>query len=155
MKKLLFQTIACAAVLLPISQADAKPYGGFNPGKKITMVVTEKISSKSVNGVLKNNVPVPAGIPDYKVGQKVKFKIGKKGQLTGPDGLSLPYKSGRGGVAEANNYLIPPSKSRPEGDSGLIFKDAANKPLNASLFFARFKVSGYSGVTSVVSYTLE
>lgn len=155
MKQLLLQTIACCAVLLPFSQAEAKTYGGFAPGKTFTMTVKKKVSTKSVNTTTTKNVPVPAGIPDYKVGQKVKFKIGKKGQFTGPDGLSLPFKTGTTGAAAVNVYYIPPTRTKPQGDTGEVFKTAANQPTHVALFFARFKISGFSGVTNVVSYTLE
>ncbi len=153
MKQLLLQTIACCAVLLPFSQAEAKTYGGFAPGKKIYMVVKEKISGKvDFSGKVIKKGPVPAGIPDYKVGDKITFKIGKKGQLTGPDGLSLPFKQDAG---SANVYFIPPSRNRPSGDIGQVFKDADNKPTATALTFFKVKISGFVPTTYTVVYSLE
>lgn len=153
MKHLLLQTIACCAVLLPFSQAEAKTYGGFTPGKTFTMKVKEKVSGKvDMTGKVLKKTPVPAGIPDYKVGQKIKFKIGAKGQLTGPDGLSLPFKNDAG---TANVYYIQPSRSNPSGDIGQVFKDTEGKPTDTALTFFKVKISGFIPTTYTVVYTLE
>ena len=153
MKKLLLQTIACCAVLLPFSQAEAKTYGGFKPGKRIYMVVKEKISGKvDLSGKVLKKTPVPDGIPDYKVGDKITFKIGKKGQLTGPKGLNLPFKQDAG---SANVYFIPPSRNNPSGDIGQVYKDANNKPTATALTFFKVKISGFVPTTYTVVYSLE
>ena len=153
MKQLLLQTIACCAVLLPLSKADAKTFGGFKAGKTFTMTVEEKISGQvDLTGRVLKKTPVPAGIPDYKKGQKVKFKIGKKGQLTGPDGLSLPFKQDAG---TANVYFIPPSRTNPSGDIGQVYKNSAGKPTATALTFFKVKISGFVPTTYTVVYTLE
>lgn len=153
MKQLLLNTIACCAVLLPFSQAEAKTYGGFAPGKKFEFKVKEKISGKvNLSGKVIKKTPVPAGVPDYKLGDTIKFKIGKKGQLTGPKGLNLPFKEDAG---TANVYYIPPSKNRPEGDIGQVFKDSKGKPTAVALTFFKVKISGYVPTTYTVVYTLE
>lgn len=153
MKQLLLQTIACCAVLLPFSQVEAKTFGGFAPGKTFTLKVTEKISGQvDLTGKVIKKTPVPAGIPDYKVNQRIKFRIGAKGQLTGPDGLSLPFKNDAG---TANVYYIAPSRSNPSGDIGQVYKNTANKPTAAALTFFKVKISGFTPTTSTVVYTLE
>lgn len=153
MKQLLLHTIACCAVLLPFSQAEAKTYGGFSPGKTFTMTVKEKISGQvDITGKVLKKTPVPAGIPDYRVGQRVKFKIGARGQLTGPDGLSLPFKNDAG---TANVYYIQPSRSNPSGDIGQVFKNTKGKPTATALTFFKVKISGFTPVTNTVVYTLE
>ena len=150
MKQLLLKTVACAAVLLPLSQAHA---GNFPKGTTFTMTVTEKVSSKAVGFQIFKKVPVPAGIPNFKVGQKVKFKIGPKGQLTIPSAdVSIPFKQDGG---SANVYVIPPSRTKPNGDIGQVFKDSAGKPTATALSFFKFKVSGMSSTTWTVAYTLE
>ena len=95
MKKLLLQTLACCAVLLPFSQVEAKTFGGFKPGKTFKLKVTEVISSKSVGTKIIKKAPIPSSIPKLKKGTTIRFKIGAKGQLTAK-GLSIPFKSDTG-----------------------------------------------------------
>lgn len=83
---------------------------------------------------------MPAGIPNYEVGQKIKFKIGARGQLTGPDSLSLPFKNDGG---TANVYYIQPSRSNPS-DIGKVFKNANGKPTASALTFFKVKISGFT-----------
>jgi hypothetical protein len=150
MKKLLLQAIACAAVLLPLSQAQA---GNFPKGTTFTMTVTEKVSSKVVGFQIFNKAAVPKGIPNFKVGQKVKFTIGPKGQLMiKQEGVSLPFKQDGG---SANVYYIVPTRKKPSGDIGEVFKDTTGKPTGTALSFFKFKYSGMTTTTNTVVYTLE
>jgi hypothetical protein len=150
MKQLLLQAIACAAVLLPFSQAQAE---NFPKGTTFTRTVTEKVSSKASGFKTYPKVPVPAGIPNFKVGQKVKFTIGPKGQLLiKKAGVSLPFKQDAG---SANVYYIVPTRKKPSGDIGQVFKDSAGKPTGVALSFFKFKYSGFTTTTNTVVYTLE
>ncbi len=150
MKQLLLKTLACAAVLLPLSEAHA---ANFPKGTTFTRTVTEKVSSKTVGFKVFKKVPVPAGIPNFKVGQKVKFVIGPKGQLQiKKNGVSIPFKSDGG---SANVYVVPPSRTKPSGDIGEVFKDSTGKPTSVALSFFKSKVSGYTATTNTVVYTLE
>lgn len=151
MKQLLLQTIACCAVLLPFSQLEAKSYGGFKPGKTFTMKVTERITAKTVGTKVVKNVPVPTGVPNYKKGQKVKFTIGAKGQLTAK-GLSIPFKED-GGTANVYNKVV--TTGAPKSDTGEVFKSSTNKPVNVALMFNRTKVDGFSTSVTTVTYVLE
>lgn len=149
MKQLLLKTIACAAVLLPLSTQA----GNFPKGTTFTRTVTEKISSKTVGFKVIKKTPVPAGIPNFKVGQKVKFVIGPKGQLQiKKNGVSIPFKSDGG---SANVYVVPPSRTKPSGDIGEVFKDSTGKPTSVALSFFKTKVSGFTATTNTVVYTLE
>lgn len=145
--------IVCGAALLPFSQAQAATtYGGFAPGKTITMTVKTRISKAVVGfGTKAKTVAVPSGVPDYKLGQKITFTIGSKGQLTAKN-LSLPFKSDAG---TANVYYIKPDSSHPQGDIGQVFKTVKNKPLAAHLLFVRVKISGTTPTTTTVDYTFE
>jgi hypothetical protein len=151
MKQLLLQTIACCAVLLPFSQLEAKSYGGFKPGKTFTMKVTERITAKNIGTKVVKNVPVPAGVPNYKKGQKVKFTIGAKGQLIAK-GMSIPFKED--GVT-ANVYNKVVTTGAPKADTGEVFKNAKNKPIATALMFTRTKVDGFSTSVTTVTYSLE
>jgi hypothetical protein len=151
MKQLLLQTIACCAVLLPFSQLEAKSYGGFKPGKTFTFKVSEKITAKTVGTKVVKNVPVPAGVPNYKVGQKVKFTIGAKGQLIA-QGMSIPFKSDGG---SANVYNKTVTTGAPKADTGEVFKSSTNKPTGAALLFTRTTISGFSSSVTSITYTFE
>ena len=80
MKTLLFKTLACAAVLLPLGQIQAKTFGSFTPNKMFTLELTAKESFKVKPGGARKNSGIPNGVPNFKIGQKVKFKIGSKTQ---------------------------------------------------------------------------
>ena len=159
MKQLLLQTIACCAVLLPFSQAEAKTYGGLVPGQKFTFTVNYKTSSKTVGAVTKEDVAVPAGIPDFKPGSKVTFTVGPKGQLTAK-GMSLPFKKvdtktnpGR----ESNLYILPPPPDSPYpfGDTGSLAKTGTTKPVGLSLSFNKIIVTGGKSAHHRVFYALD
>lgn len=152
MKQLLLKTIACAAVLLPFSQAEAKTYGGFKPGKEFTFTVKEKISVKKGLTGAATKTAVPSSVPNYNKGQKIKFKIGPKGQLTGPKNLSIPFKDD-GGTANVYNYYK--TGKNPMTNTGTVYKNLKNKPHGVALFFVRTSGSGFSMKTTTVTYTLE
>lgn len=153
MKQLLVKAIACAALLLPVTTAQAKEYGGWAPGKTFRFTVKAKVSGKAdaLGNVIKK-APVPAGVPNYSKGQKVKFTIGPKGQLQGPDGLNLPFKSDGG---SANVYANTPSAKNPQANVGEVFKNASGKPVGVALTFFKVKLDGFATTTYVVHYTLE
>jgi hypothetical protein len=151
MKKLLLQTLACAAVLLPFSQAQAKTYGGFKPGKTFTFTVKEAISIKAVGFNKPVKAPVPAGVPKFNKGKKVTFKIGTKGQLI-VDGVSIPYKTDGG---SANAYIWVKTGAAPATNSALVYKNSSSKPLGVALTFIRAKYSGFTTTTNTVTYTLN
>jgi hypothetical protein len=158
MKQLLTKIIACAAILLPISAGAttyepfrAKTYGGWEPGKTFTFTVkTRTIAKGSLNGVKTSKVP--KGIPSFKKGDKIKFVIGKKGQLTVPKKFSLPFKADGGTV---NEYYIAPDKDRPQGDIGQIYKNSKDKPLGGFLTFSKFVYEGFNTTAYLVNYSFE
>ncbi len=150
MKSLLIKAIVCCAALLPLT-VNAKDYGGWSPGKTFTLKVTERESLKaSLSGNAKK-VAVPAGIPDYKKGASVKFKIGSKGELTGPDGLNIPFKQD---ATTANVYATLPTKSNPRANVAQVYKNG-KQPQGASLTFFKVTGSGFSATVTTVVYILE
>ena len=96
MKTLITALVACCAALLPITQAQAaepaaKKYGDFKPGDTFTL----KVASVAPFGTRPSNFHV------FKKGQKVKFRIGSKGQLTGP---SFSINFTHDGTTKGQNY---------------------------------------------------
>ncbi len=157
MKTLLaFIVVACGAIA-PVMAAPAskgpqfKTYGGFAPGKKFTFTITEMESNKSDLGGKPKKCPVPKGIPKFAKGDKVKFTIGKKGELTGP-GFSIKFASDAG---TANAYANKPSKSQPQADIGQVFKDTNGKQTAAALNFFKVDVKGFSSTVYAVTYIFE
>lgn len=154
MKQLLLRTIACAAVLLPVSQAGAiglagKNYYGLNPGKTFTLTVKEAVSTKvTLTGA--GEVPIPKGVPKFKKGSKVKFKIGKKAELTGP-GFSMPFLSAD---AQVSAYAKTTEKGRTP-NIGAIKKDSKLKPVWGEMTFYKFTGSGFNTTTYMTVYVLE
>ncbi len=153
MKKLLLQAIVCISALLPLTQVQAKTFGDFAPNKKFVLTVTEKISAQTKNGVVKTSVSVPAGLPDYKVGQKIKFKIGQKGELIG-QGFTASYKTG---TAFSNAY--GPKKVNAQTrtlPAAIISKeDVTFEPSSGALYFIKVKVAGTKSTVNSVTYILE
>lgn len=156
MKKLLLPLTACFATLLPLaplqaaSPADVKLYGGFAPGKEFTFKVTNVTCAKGTltGGTVKASVP--SGIPKFRKGQNVTFKIGSKGQLTGP-GFSTSYLSGgavSNAYADAQSGMTLP-------DTAIVFKSSKTKPNGVNLTFLKVTGSGLSTATYLVNYTLE
>jgi hypothetical protein len=48
-----------------------------------------------------------------------------------------------------------PTRKKPSGDIGEVFKDATGKPTGTALSFFKFKYSGMTTTTNTVVYTLE
>lgn len=101
-------------------------------------------------------VPIPAGIPKYKLDQKVTFTIGSKGELVCPnvsgDKTVIPFV---GSVSNANSYAKQATQSTPSPSIASIFKDSAGKPVGASLVFYLYRINGYKLVITRVNYLLN
>ncbi len=159
MKHLLAKAVACAAILLPLTAGATthtpfhkKTYGGWAPGKTFTFTIKTRVIAKgTLDGGTKIS-KVPKGIPSFKKGDKVKFVIGKKGQLTVPKKFSLPFKADGGTV---NEYIIVPDKDRPQGDIGQVYKNSKGKPIGGFLTFSKFVYAGMDTATYVVNYSFE
>jgi hypothetical protein len=146
MKNLLLKTIAICAILLPVNQAGAKNYGGFKPGETFTLKLDYRTSVKAVGTLVTDKQPIPAGIPNFKVGSKVEFTIGKNGQLTAK-GLSMPFKEVDKVIRIGDVlYLAAPKNGYPFGDTGRLGKSAAGKPRTLALDFAKTEIK--AGVTT-------
>jgi hypothetical protein len=157
MKNLIIPIILGGA-LLPFASIQAqevraatKTYGGFAPGKTFTLTVTEKTTRRTKGTSVKKNVPVPSSIPNFQVGDDVKFTIGDSGQLKGP-GFSIEYDGEEGRVVFYENDL---SWEKPRGSAATVTKTSSGKPKRATLTFYKFRFDGFIPVTTTVNYLLD
>lgn len=137
MSKFILPALIISALLLPFSTAEAKKFGGFKTGLKFKYKVSEVISVATVGlGGVEKKAPIPKSIPKLKKGQKVKFKIVKKGALKGPKGIKIPF-SGDGG--SANVYTVTKRKgAKVSNDTASVYKNLKNKPYKGvALSFVR------------------
>jgi hypothetical protein len=155
MKKLLLQAFVGCAALLPFSQLQAAVPGGYPSGYKFTLKVKSKITSKTVGTKVTKNVPVPAGIANYKVGQKVTFTIGSKGEIKTP-AFSVPFNA-KSSTASSNSYLIVPKASTDmKATSVLLIKDSTTKaPAGVNYLYVNTKRTGFTATTISVDYGFE
>jgi hypothetical protein len=156
MKKL-FTIIACTAALLPLSQVQAKTFGGFAPKKTFTLTVETKASAKATATGGSVVSAVPKGIPNFAEGQLVKFKIGGNGQLIGK-GFEIPFKPAlttTAGNTYNNQPKRPTAQSVRKVANALIYKDSAGEPVGAVLIFTKVNGSGLKTSNNLVTYTLE
>lgn len=156
MKNLYLPLIMGCSALLPVTRLQAADpadttFGDFTAGQTFTLTVTERFTARTKGFRVTKNVAVPDGIPDFAVGDPVKFTIGSKGQLTGP-GFSITYRRDEG---RTNVYANRPTFRSPSGDGAVVSKSLKDRPVRAALTFYDFKFSGLIPVMTTVSYELK
>jgi hypothetical protein len=152
MKTILPSIILAAGVMLPLNPLNAaQSYGGFVPGSKFTFTVKERTSISTKGTKVTKNAPIPSGVPDFAKGESVKFIIGSKGQVTGPD-FKITFRKKQGLVVLYSNN---PTVSKPRGEAATITKNSAGRPIEATLSFSRLHFSGFIPVTNTVNYVFE
>lgn len=154
MKTIITSLMTAGIALLPISNAAAKTFGGFSPGKTFTLTVKQVNSTQTIGYKAPKVVPIPSGIPKFKVGDKVKFEIGKSGQLKGPDFI-LPYVSSTSFI---NTYSIQPSLNLLSPNGGIVTKNTKGQPTGCALDFYKYRIPGTTLNTTTinqVTYILE
>ncbi|MES2475916.1 MAG: hypothetical protein V4640_09050 [Verrucomicrobiota bacterium] len=164
MKTLFTAIVVCLGTLAPLVQAqsvDAAPaaastefksIGGFPTGKKFTLKVEEAIFAKASltgSGPLKK---APAGLPNYKKGQSIKFKIGNKGELIGP-GFNMKLKDSSD---VSNVYTSGINKKLPtsQPNVAIVYKDSKGKAIGVALSFYKFNIKGFQTTTYTAFYSL-
>jgi hypothetical protein len=145
-----------AGVLLPATRLQAAPaskkFGSLLPGKTFTFVVKERILVKTSRTKVVETKNPPKGIPNYAKGDKIKFTIDDKGQLTAK-GLSMPFKTDPG---TSNVYVMPPAKGRTaKANTGMVYKNSKGQPVVVALSFFKVEISGYVPTFQSVDYTLR
>ena len=148
---LLTLTLIFGTTLLPLSPLQARTYGGFEPLKKFKLTVTKVTSVKRTGLTLQTDAAIPAGIPSYLLGQRVKFTIDRRGGLTAR-GLNLAFKNGNRNV---NNYLNPVTASNTDVQGAGIGKTATGQPANMIINYQKVEGTGSSIAIYNVSYQLR
>ena len=156
MKHILLPILVCCGALLPFSQvraAEPKTFGGFTAKQKFSFKVDIAASLKTV-GLKVSKAPIPDGIPKFKVGQKVTFTIGSKGELTGP-GFSIPFFK-KGTSATANGYTNVTPGYTKSPIVAIVLKDSVNgAPAHVNIIFSKYSVKGTTVTTNSVTYDFE
>lgn len=154
MKKLLIALFATCGVLAPVAMQaapasqlsrSAKTYGGFEPGYQFTLRVVDKDVEK-IGG------SVPNEIPDFDEGNKIKFTIGKKGQLTARDEVWLKLEDG--GVSK-NKYERIGSRPTKLTSYATIYKDKKGNPVKGKLVFRITSFDNIIPMSYEVTYRLK
>ena len=146
--------IACGA-LLPVATVQAAPasqlsefakkdFGGFKAGYKFTLKV------KEVTIIATSGKP-PGSIPKFKKGEKIAFKIGSKGELTGPKKVKIKFAGTTANIVEYSSIGKDPLKL---SSSGRIAKGTNGKPQDGVITFNINVLKGFTPSSYQVSYTL-
>jgi hypothetical protein len=151
MKPRILSILACAAALLPFTPLEARTFGGFEPTKKFKLTVKKVTSVKRTGFAVIPDAPIPAGIPDYALGEKVRFTIGRRGELKAL-GLNIAFKNGNRNV---NNYLNQITLSTPDVQGAGIGKSVTGQPKNMIINYQKVETPESSPVIYNVSYILK
>ncbi len=128
-----------------------KTFGGFSPGKKFKLKIVEATAAiVDLDGGARKT-SVPKGIPKFKKGDKITFKIGKKGELTGK-GFKIKYQTGSD---MAVSYVNEPTASKLDSQIGNVYINFKHQVQAADLVFIKFVRSGFTVKTYTVTYVLE
>ncbi|WP_367874305.1 hypothetical protein [Luteolibacter sp. Populi] len=164
MKTLLLGAFALCAMFTPahaVEPLKKKPkptvlYGDWAPGKTFTYTVSEVTSEATSMGGSPQPVPVPKGIPSYRVGDVVKFTIGKKGELLGPKGLKIAFKAGS---LTSNHYINLPKRKAPTPHFAFVEKNTTTTEPEGGVALTFFQVKlgkrGAGATSTVVNYSLN
>lgn len=152
---LTFSIIIALASLFPFTAAQAagpvgKSYGNFEPETKFTLTVVKRVTTRTQGRDVDKNVSIPKELPHFREGRKIRFTIGKRGQLTGP-GFSIDFKKGK---AAANIYAEASTKTFSRGAAATVVK-AGDTPTGAVLTFYKAGFYRWRPVTYTVVYFLE
>lgn len=119
--------------------AKVHPATPFPSGTSFFMKVTKVVSSKAGSGgFTPSGVRIPPGIPKYKVGDKIRFTIDDKGNLTWVD-RKLPLYGDYDGFISYKKF---PTDTKPYPDVANVYVNSLNKPKNAEIYFYKKKASG-------------
>lgn len=147
MKHLLTTLLCAAACLLPGHAAE--PSNLLKVGKTFEFKVKSMVSSKTDgSGFTPSGVPIPAGIPKYKIGKAITFKITKGNHLEWPD-RSLPLYGDYDGYY---SYSKLQTVEKPYPDVATVYVNAKDKPTGVMIYFYKKKASG---AIHTVEYQLE
>jgi len=152
---LAFSIIIALACFFPITAAQAagpvgKTYGNFEPETQFTLTVVKRVTTRTRGRDVEKNVSIPKELPHFREDRKIRFTIGKRGQLTGP-GFSIDFKKGK---AAANIYAEAATKTFSRGAAATVVK-VGDTPTGAVLTFYKAGFYRWRPVTYTVVYFLE
>ncbi len=153
-----------SAALWASGSAEATP-GDFSPGEEFTLTVGKRFTQRTVGdrdtmgagGTTVRGVPVPADVPDYRTGQRIRFRIGPAGQLVA-GGLSIPFRADFGTY---NTYLTTRQVRRGAkvvSNQATVFKarsGASTRAKSVELAFTRTVFRDNKVTMVTVSYSLD
>jgi hypothetical protein len=131
----------------PVSKTShfAKRYGGFKPGDQFTLRVTDK-------DVIKTFGDVPNEVPSFREDAKIRFTIGKRGQLTAREGVYIPLEDGSG---DGNRYERIGSNPTKLTSIAYIDKNGNGKAAKGKLTFTITSFDNIFPMRYQVIYTLK
>ncbi|RYD73803.1 MAG: hypothetical protein EOP84_20970 [Verrucomicrobiaceae bacterium] len=138
-------TTVHAAPASQISSFATKTYGKFKPGYSFSLKVSEVT-------VIKTAGSVPSSVPKFKKGQKITFKIGKKGELTGPNKVKIAFQ---GTSANINEYLSRGADPLKLTSSGRIVRDTKGRASQGVITFNINTLKNFTPNSYQVSYTMK
>lgn len=156
MRTLIIKTIACFAALLPFTQVQAADPAGRNyynltPGTKFTLKVTSVISTVAGLDGKARKAAVPTGIPKFKKGERVRFTIGSKGELKGPD-FSTKFESAS---TDTTVYADKIVGTKLPDTAAVKTNLTTKKAIYTQLAFHKISGSGFGTKVNFVVYVLE
>lgn len=139
-------------LLVPLQPVEAKNFGGFEVGDSFVLRVAQVKSTKQTGytGTAVAN-PIPAGVPRFGRGSKIRFLIGAQGVLKAK-GLSLPLAHSSRTANEYNLYR--PGAARTVTRNAEIEKRNGDVTDGTLSFFITDN-SGTEPVFYTVVYTLR
>lgn len=132
-----------SSLLAPLAHAAGpagKRFGGMAPQQTFTFEVEDRQSFETRGETTVQTFRVPKGIPKFDVGQRVKFRIGDKGELKGP-GFTLRLEQGN---RDYNQYLSAVTRKNPIEDTALLTKTNSGGVQQIAFYFYHEKRSGSS-----------
>ncbi|RYD48475.1 MAG: hypothetical protein EOP85_03450 [Verrucomicrobiaceae bacterium] len=154
MKNLLIALFVSSAALVPATVHSApasqtsrseKKYGGFKAGDKFTLRVTDV-------DIVKIGGKRPDDIPHFNKGDRIRFTIGKKGQLTGSKDIRLDFDDS---TRKRNDYEKIRSNPTKLSGFGYINKTQAGNALRGKLTFTIVSFDNFFPTRYRVTYTLK
>lgn len=139
----LIRLAVCSVFLTSVTHAAGpagKLHGGFAPKKTFTFEVQERTSFESNGSTTVISYNIPAGIPNFNIGESVKFIIGKNGQLKGP-GFSFPIESGN---RDYNHYVTVSTPKNRTPDVAIVTKSTPGTAQQVAIYFYHQKSDGTS-----------
>ena len=149
----LLTTLLVSLATFTVPAMAAEPAAEIKPlikvGKTFSFKVKSKVSSKTdVSGFTPSGVPIPPGVPNYKIGKTITFTIVKGNKLKWPD-RNLPLYGDYDGFYA---YSKLKTVENPYPDVANVYVNAKDKPTGVIIYFYK---QTKAGATHTVEYQLE